>query len=85
MPLYEYKCLQCSNKFEILHKSMNSLEDVVCPSCMSKENKKLFSKFQATVQGGSSMSDSFGGCADGSCGIPSPAAHTCSSGSCCSN
>ncbi len=83
MPVYEYKCMKCDSKFEVLHKTVNVIEDVVCPSCMSKESKKLFSKFKASVPGGASAS--FDGCADGSCGIDSGSSHSCASGSCCCN
>jgi len=78
MPIFEYKCNECGTKFDFLHKSINNIEDVNCPSCNSEDNKKLLSSFSASM--GSSSSSSFG-CADGSCGIPAPSGG-CASGMC---
>ncbi len=78
MPIFEYQCKECSDKYEILHKSLSSNEKIECPSCGSLKNSKLFSAFSSTV----SSSSSFGGCADGSCGMPAPPAGGCSSGMC---
>lgn len=77
MPVYEYHCTNCNKKFEIYHKSTHSNEEVVCPECNSKENKRLFSTFSASFNGSSgssSFSDSSdsapaGGCASGMCGL----------------
>ncbi|MGC8717986.1 MAG: FmdB family zinc ribbon protein [bacterium] len=40
MPLYDYRCLDCNDKFEVLVK--NSLEEVICPNCGSKNVKNLY-------------------------------------------
>ncbi|SHJ73948.1 FmdB family zinc ribbon protein [Paramaledivibacter caminithermalis] len=44
MPIYEYRCRQCDNKFERLVKT---IEDSVqeCPKCQSTDVKKEFSTF----------------------------------------
>ena len=78
MPIFEYKCNNCNEKFDFLHKSSVNIEKVHCPSCGSNENKKLLSSFSASISGSSGYS---GGCADGSCGIPAPSSG-CSSGLC---
>jgi putative FmdB family regulatory protein len=79
MPVFEYKCSSCNSKFEVLHKSSVKHEDVICPDCNSKEIKKLFSAFSASVQG-----NSHNGCNPESCGMPS-ARCGCSGGSCAHN
>jgi putative FmdB family regulatory protein len=81
MPLFEYKCSDCSNKFEVLHKSTLNQEEVTCPKCNSTKSKKLFSTFSAAFSSGSDYSS--GGCSDGSCGI-SDGTHSggCASGMC---
>jgi putative FmdB family regulatory protein len=48
MPIYEYKCNKCNNKFEFFHKSLRNEEIINCPKCSSREIKKLFSKFSST-------------------------------------
>jgi len=77
MPIFEYKCKQCNTKFEVLHKSSLNQEEVSCPKCNSKENKKLLSSFSAT--GFSSNSNS---CENGSCGVEPSYSGGCSSGMC---
>ena len=72
MPIYEYICQDCGQKSEILMKS--SEQKAVC-FCGSENLKKQFSAF-AVSEGSAS---SFGGCADGSCSLPSS---PCASGMC---
>lgn len=43
MPVYEYKCNDCSEEFEKLVSGTNP--DVSCPKCRSKDIKKKFSLF----------------------------------------
>jgi putative FmdB family regulatory protein len=68
MPLFEYKCEDCDTKYEVLHKSSKTQDEVFCPNCKSKNSKKLISVFSAK---NSSSTPDFGGCSDGSCGMPS--------------
>lgn len=75
MPVFEYQCNDCKNKFEIFHKSQSSKEEIKCPSCESENNQKLFSAFSSTVKSTFSAPS----CASGQCGIPSGG---CASGMC---
>ncbi len=77
MPIFEYKCTDCNTKYEVLHKSTSNLSEVTCPSCNSKNSKKLLSSFSASVSDSSSAS--YGGCESGTCGLPSGG---CASGMC---
>ncbi len=78
MPIFEYKCVDCETKFEVLHKSVSNPEKVSCPKCKSENYKKLLSSFSAPVSAGFNYEP---GCSNGSCG-----AHThsssCSHGMC---
>jgi putative FmdB family regulatory protein len=67
MPVFEYKCVKCETKFEVFHKSTVNQEEVACPKCSSKESKKLFSTFSASVNSSHSHGES---CASGNCGAP---------------
>ncbi len=78
MPIFEYKCADCNTKHEVLHKSTKHEEEVICPKCQSKNNKKLFSAFSASFSGSSDYNS--GGCASGNCDIPAPSG--CASGMC---
>lgn len=79
MPVFEYRCKECNTKFDVLHKSYNNQEEVVCPKCKSKDNKKLLSSFSASVSG--SSEHTFGGCENGNCGF-SDQHGGCASGMC---
>ncbi len=45
MPLYEYRCNECGNTFEVLVFSED--EDIKCPNCGSKNVEKLISSFSS--------------------------------------
>jgi len=69
MPIFEYRCIECDSKYEVLHKSSQSGEEVTCPNCNSKENKKLLSTFSPSVSSGPRYgSNEVPACANGSCG-----------------
>ncbi|MEW6619119.1 MAG: zinc ribbon domain-containing protein [bacterium] len=63
MPIYEYRCQKCGEKFELLQ-GIN--ETPVCNSCGSKELSRIFSS--AAVMGGSSQTEASGSC----CGLTNP-------------
>lgn len=79
MPIFEYKCNDCGEQFDFLHKSINNIEDVNCLSCNSENIKKLMSTFSASFS--NSGSSDFG-CSDGSCGIPAAPSGGCATGMC---
>lgn len=77
MPIFEYKCKECNSKFEMLHKSSTTIEEVVCPKCSNKNVQKLFSSFSSNVQGASLDS----GCSTGNCSVPTSYS-PCANGMC---
>lgn len=70
MPIYEYECRHCGNKFELLVRTQD--ERPRCESCGSQEAEKLFSAFG--FSGGGSFTSSAGGKGCSSCST-----HNCSS------
>ena len=72
MPLYEYYCSDCRNKFELLVSPQHA-DDVVCMKCHSEKVRRLLSVF-AAPRGGSADADYDEAPATGSCG--------CGGGSC---
>lgn len=66
MPIYEYVCTSCKNRFQKLQ-SMSFSGDVHCPEC-GKPSKRAISVFAAVSKGtgGETASTTGGGCA--SCG-----------------
>ena len=68
MPLFEYACLECGNRFEELRSASAADSPSVCEECKSPRVKRLLSVF-ATPRGRSADGEaapSFsGGCACG--------------------
>ena len=73
MPIYEYRCADCSHQFEKLMRRWG--DTTSCPSCASATVEKQISTF-AVSAGGSSPAMSCGAPAEG-CG-----ASACGGGSC---
>jgi putative FmdB family regulatory protein len=43
MPIYEYRCEKCGDKFEIMRGITVTGEDLKCPKCGAEKPKRLFS------------------------------------------
>jgi putative FmdB family regulatory protein len=73
MPIYEYRCESCSEKFEVLTRFAERDTGQSCPACESTKTRVLVSSF--AVAGGSEASSALdfgtaqgGGCCGGACG-----------------
>ncbi|MDI6740646.1 MAG: zinc ribbon domain-containing protein [Candidatus Edwardsbacteria bacterium] len=69
MPIYEYECAGCSNKFEQLLSLSSPKPD--CPKCHGKKVEKLFSAFGCKAGGSITSSvkgQGCGGCSSHNCG-----------------
>ena len=55
MPIYEYKCDECGNRYEQIRRMADADQELQCPRCDSDHVKRLLSSF-ATTSGGSAMS-----------------------------
>src|SRR5439155_16787257 len=75
MPIYEYRCESCSEKFEVLTRFADRDKSQACPSCESMKTRVMVSRF-AFAGGADSLQSldfgggetSGGGCCGGSCG-----------------
>lgn len=47
MPIYEYQCSDCRDKFEVLQKVGEDGSDLKCPNCGAGNPKKVFSVFSS--------------------------------------
>lgn len=68
MPIYEYECLDCGDKFEKFVQSMKAdITGIQCPNCGSYNIQKAFSLFGVRGGVGSAPTSSAGGsCSSGS-------------------
>ncbi len=70
MPIYEYVCDECGERYERI--VMNGKTKITCPKCSSAKNTIQLSVFAAPAGGSkasSSISESSGGgCCGGACG-----------------
>ena len=48
MPIYEYQCKNCNEKFEEFQSLGAGNEGVICPKCGSSKPEKLFSAFSSS-------------------------------------
>ena len=76
MPIYEYRCESCGDKFEKLVRRVTDVMETGCPSCGDKHLEQQYSTFAA--RGNSSEDAGFspaetrggGGCGGGMCATP---------------
>lgn len=45
MPIYEYECTKCSEKFEVLQKISEGNEGLRCPKCDADAPRRVVSAF----------------------------------------
>lgn len=74
MPIYEYTCGSCKNKFEQLVRTMSGEAKVKCPECGSPQTARSLSVFavsSAAPRGGTSSDPMCGRCGGppGSCAM----------------
>ena len=43
MPIYEYRCNKCGQRFEKLIRSVNQPPEIICPQCHSRQVQRLIS------------------------------------------
>ena len=74
MPIYEYRCESCAEKFELLTRFAERDNAQPCPACESTKTRVMVSSFAFAGASDSSASDfasetgSGGGCCGGACG-----------------
>ncbi|UCD34216.1 MAG: zinc ribbon domain-containing protein [Nitrospiraceae bacterium] len=57
MPVYEYICLKCKEKFSLLQSLHPAEKNTECPRCSSRDVKKVISSFCCGSGGKDSPSD----------------------------
>lgn len=72
MPIYEFRCTNCSELFELLVIKADDQTEMCCPKCKSEEFERVMSTTNFTMSGGGGSSAK----------KPSAQTRTCSGGSC---
>ena len=75
MALYEYKCADCEERFDLMRSMSAADEPAECPECGGTESRRLVSSFASITPGASALSSNpampqgggGGGCCGGSC------------------
>jgi putative FmdB family regulatory protein len=80
MALYEYKCSDCEERFELMRSMGAADEPAECPDCGGVESRRLISNFASITPGASALSSTNpvmnarmasggggGGCCGGGC------------------
>ncbi len=73
MPLYEFRCHQCEQRFEKLCSMGESGANIQCPACLAKVAARVMSGFSSS-RTGEQMTEESGGCS----GCSSANCSTCS-------
>lgn len=48
MPIYEYECKDCGERFELHRKTTDSDSEIRCPKCGKKQPRRILSTFAST-------------------------------------
>jgi putative FmdB family regulatory protein len=71
MPIYEYQCVHCGQKFEVRQAIGEDGSSLNCPKCHAGEPKRLLSSFFSRGSSETGPSDvSCPTCSSGVCGLP---------------
>jgi putative FmdB family regulatory protein len=52
MPIYEYECTKCGERFELRRGISDSDKEITCPKCGKEFPRRLFSTFGTTSSSG---------------------------------
>jgi putative FmdB family regulatory protein len=71
MPIYEYQCSHCGERFEVHQAIGEDGSELSCPKCHADEPKRLFSSFFSRGSNGVELPEtSCPTCSSGTCGLP---------------
>jgi len=61
MPIYEYECRKCAERFELLLSIKTNDNDIRCPKCGKESPKRLLSSFGTTSSLGTTCAPTIAG------------------------
>ena len=60
MPLFDHRCRECGNRFEVLVSLANLRKPQPCPACDSEETIRLVTPSRFSLKGGGWAKDGYG-------------------------
>lgn len=51
MPIYEYECSRCGEKFQLRRSAGDSDHEIMCPKCGVEHPRRVFSLFASSPSG----------------------------------
>ena len=54
MPIYEYECQSCSEKFEMFRSISDDDSEIKCPNCGQNKSRRVLSRFATGASYGES-------------------------------
>lgn len=79
MPLYEFICRNCQEKFEKLCSAACEISSITCPKCGQQKAEKRFSMFATNSKSGSGSGNFRSSAPASGSGCSSCSSHNCSS------
>jgi putative FmdB family regulatory protein len=71
MPIYEYQCTQCGERFEVRQSIGEDGSKLNCPKCNTRNPRRLLSSFYSPGSGKTEPSEiSYPTCSSGVCNLP---------------
>jgi putative FmdB family regulatory protein len=71
MPIYEYQCNRCGQRFEVRQGIGEGSHGLNCPKCNASNPRRLFSSFFSRGSSGTEASEmNYPTCSSGVCGLP---------------
>ena len=71
MPIYEYQCIGCGERFEVRQSVGEDGSKLNCPKCRAQNPKRLVSSFFSPTPSTSEPSElGYPTCSTGTCGLP---------------
>lgn len=80
MALYEYKCADCEERFDLMRSMSAADEPAECPECGGTESRRLVSNFSSITLGASAASS---GGSTATMPMRKVGGHGCCGGGCC--
>jgi putative FmdB family regulatory protein len=65
VPLYEYRCRECGERFEVLQRLGQGGDELTCPRCGEPRPERVLSTFASTTGGQQAAPNGGGGCCRG--------------------